>query len=74
MQVDVPKAADFHGWERIIRPSRGMRAGLKILVSAVPRLRRYEPRIRLSDLRDWVDADEPIPLSNSQLHVRDPLA
>jgi phage baseplate assembly protein W len=51
-----------------------MGAGLKILVSAVPRLRRYEPRIRLSDLRDWVDADEPIPLSNSQLHVRDPLA
>ena len=51
-------------------------AGLKILVSAlqsrpVPRTRRA--RIRLSDLRDRADADEPTPLSSSQLHVRDPL-
>jgi len=35
MQVDVPKAADHNGYQQIIRPSRGMRAGLKILVSAV---------------------------------------
>jgi hypothetical protein len=35
MQVDAPKAADRNRCQQIIRPSRGMRAGLKILVSAV---------------------------------------
>jgi hypothetical protein len=35
IQVDAPEAADHNGHPQIIRPSRGMRAGLKILVSAV---------------------------------------
>ena len=30
MQVDAPKAADRNGCQQIIRPSRGMQAGLKI--------------------------------------------
>ncbi len=34
-RVDAPKAADYSGYRQIMRPSRGMRAGLKILVSAV---------------------------------------
>src|SRR5712664_3648760 len=34
-QVDATKAPDHNGCQRITRPSRGMRAGLKILVSAV---------------------------------------
>jgi hypothetical protein len=36
-----------------------------------PQMRRA--RIRLSDLRDRADANEPTPLSSSQLHMRDPL-
>jgi hypothetical protein len=32
-RVDAPKAADDSGYRQIMRPSRGMRAGLKILVS-----------------------------------------
>ncbi len=35
MQVDARKAADRSVCQQIIRPSRGMQAGLKILVSAV---------------------------------------
>src|SRR5713226_392778 len=35
MQVDAPKAADHNSSQQITRRSRGMRAGLKILVSAV---------------------------------------
>jgi hypothetical protein len=31
MQVDAPKAADHSAYQQIIRPSRGMQAGLKIL-------------------------------------------
>jgi len=33
--VDAPKVTDHNGYEQIIRPSREMEAGLKILVSAV---------------------------------------
>ena len=32
MQVDASKAADHSGYQLIIRPSREMQAGLKILV------------------------------------------
>jgi hypothetical protein len=35
MQVAAAKAADHSGYQQIIRPSRGMQAGLKILVSVV---------------------------------------
>jgi hypothetical protein len=35
MPVNAPKAADHSAYQEIIRPSRGMQAGLKILVSAV---------------------------------------
>ena len=72
----MPKATDHNGYEQIIRPRREMEAGLKILVSALP-IQAQPPdstlraRIRLSDLRDRVDADEPTPLSSSQVHVRD---
>ena len=31
MPVDAPKAADYNGCQQIIRPSREMGAGLKIL-------------------------------------------
>ena len=34
MQVDAPKAVDHNGCRQIIHLKRGMRAGLKILVSA----------------------------------------
>jgi hypothetical protein len=39
MLVGTPKVADHSGYQQIIRPSRGMRAGLKILVS----LQRFAP-------------------------------
>ncbi len=35
MPVDAPKAASYNGCQQIIRLSREMGAGLKILVSAV---------------------------------------
>jgi hypothetical protein len=34
MHVDALKAADHNGYQQIIRPSRGMKAGLKILCSS----------------------------------------
>ena len=35
LPVDAPKAAGYNGCQQIIRPIREVRAGLKILVSAV---------------------------------------
>jgi hypothetical protein len=35
MQGGSSKGANHNGYDQIIRPGRGMRAGLKILVSAV---------------------------------------
>ena len=44
MQVDTLKAADHSGYQQIIRPSRGMQAGLKILVSLVWSADPFETR------------------------------
>jgi hypothetical protein len=35
MQIRAQKTTDHNGYQQIIGPSRGMQAGLKILVSAV---------------------------------------
>ncbi len=54
MQIDAPKAADHNGYQQIIRPRRGMLAGLKILVSAV-QSRPSPPFFLLLSRREFYD-------------------
>ncbi len=56
MQADVPTAADHNGYQQIIRPSRGMREGLKSQEAVARASIEVEyPKVAAMTLLSWPD-------------------